>query len=512
MQTAAEMFEWAVRLMPDKPFIIFEDQIVTYREADQLSNKLANALSHIGLIPGDRISYLLPNVPLIGICELAFLKLGLTSVPLNSMAKGPEVSYIANNTGVKALITNAAGYEVVSEVKDNLPLIGNGIIVKDKDKFLGTLSFDDLVEKASDKFNSVIRNADDVACVLYTSGTTGRPKGTMQTHKSIFFGLKHMSSAHKLRFGKEVLLCALPIYNNFGRTVFFLNTISLCGTMVLIERWDTEKVLNAITKWGATYMGGTPTMYIYIMDGFKPEKHKMTIPLAFVGGSKCPPDVLVEFSQRFATNIVEGYGATELCGFVTTNPPIGIRKPGSAGLPIGDVRLKIVNDEGSIVKQGEVGEIVVETDMKAKGYWNDPENTQLAFRENGWFSGDLGYIDDDGYLYIVDRKKDLIIRGGANIFPIEVEEVLYSHPKVSMAAVIGIPDRIKGELPKAYVVLRKDEECTEKELLSYCRKRLAAYKVPVEIEFVKELPTNRVGKILRRELREKVLRELAQKH
>lgn len=510
MQTVTQMFEWAVRLMPDKPLMIFENEINTYLEADRLSSKLANALFHLGLTPGDRISYLLPNVPLIGICELAFQKLGLTSVPFNSMAKGPEVKYIANNTCVKAIITDVAGYEVISEVKDELPLIKDGLIIKGKDKFPNRLSFDDVVEKASDKFTPVVCNADDVACVLYTSGTTGRPKGTMQTHKSVFFGLTHMSSAHKLRFGREILLCVLPIYNNFGRTVFFLNAINLCSTIILIERWDTEKVLDAITKWGATYMGGTPTMYIYMIEGFKPKRHRVTLPLAFVGGAKCPPDVLAEFRERFAVNLVEGYGATELCGFVTTNPPIGIKKVGSAGLPIGDVRLKIIDDKGNILKQGEVGEVVVETDMKAKGYWNDPENTQLAFRENGWFSGDLGYLDEDGYLYIVDRKKDLIIRGGANIFPAEVEEILYSHPKVSMAAVIGIPDRIKGELPKAYVVLREGVECSEEELLSYCRKQLAAFKVPVAIEFVKELPINKVGKILRRELRERVLKEITQ--
>lgn len=509
MQTVPQMLEWGVRLAPDKPLIIFEDQVITYSEADRLSNKLANALSGLGLVKGDRAAYLLPNVPLIGICELAFLKLGLTSVPLNSMARGPEVKYIAENSGFKVLITDHSGYQVVSGVRDDLPLIAGGLIVSSDQTFPDAQSFRDLTESSGENFTPVPCRDDDVACILYTSGTTGSPKGTMQTHKSIFFGVTHMASAHKFRFGKEVFLCVLPIYNNFGRTVFFLNAINLCSTVILLERWDTEKVLDAITKWDATYIGGTPTMYIYLMEGFKPEKHRIKIPTAFVGGSKCPPDVLAQFRERFGVNLVEGYGSTELCGFVTTNPTAGIKKIGSAGLPIGDVTIRIVDDAGSEVKQGEVGEIVIESDMKSKGYWNDPENTQYAFREDGWYSGDLGYVDQDGYLFIVDRKKDLIIRGGANIFPIEVEEALYTHESVSMTAVIGIPDRVKGELPKAYVVLREGSACTEEELISHCRKRLAAYKVPTGIEFVDELPLNRVGKILRRTLREKVLKELA---
>lgn len=508
MFTLTQLLKRGVNLFPAKPFIIFEDKTITYLDFDRLTSQIANVLTHLGLKKGDPVSYFFPNTPLIPISDFGIQKIGGVAVPINSMAKGAEVKYILTNTNVKAILTDDNGYSILNDVKEQIPNLKH-IIVKSKEKYNDVLNFDNMINAASEDFESVLCDPDDVVGVLYTSGTTGAPKGTMQTQKSLFYGVTHMSSAHKLRFNRENFLCPMPLFNNFGRTVSLIGAIYNCGTLILLERWDTEKVLEAMTKWNATYFGGTPTMFIYMLQSFKEEKHKMTLPTAFVGGSKCPPDVIEEFKDKFPkVNLVEGYGATELCGFVTTNPPVGVKKLGSAGIPIGDVEITIVNDEAQQIPTGEVGEIVINTDMKAKGYWNDPENTSLAFREKGWFSGDLGYVDEDGYLYIVDRKKDLIIRGGANIFPIEVEETLYTHPKVMMAAVIGIPDRVKGELPKAYVVLREGEECTEKELIDYCRKKLAAYKVPVGVEFVKELPLNRVGKVLRRELREKVLRQI----
>ncbi|MFA4909668.1 MAG: class I adenylate-forming enzyme family protein [Desulfobacteria bacterium] len=507
MITLTKLLERAVKLVPQKPLIIYNDNIITYREFDRLTSKVANGLSHLGLKKRDCIAYFLPNTPLIAVCDFGIQKIGAVAVPINSMAKSKEVKHIINNTDVKAILTDQNGYEIVSEVRGQLPHLEH-VIIQSDEKPDDALAYNDIMEKASDQMAAVQCDPDDVVGVLYTSGTTGAPKGTMQTQKSLFYGITHMASSHKFRFGRENFLCPMPLFNNFGRTISLMGAINNCGTLVLLERWDTDMVLRTMTEWNCTYFGGTPTMFIYLMDGFKPDRHQMSLRMAFVAGAKCPLDVIEEFNEKFShVALVEGYGATELCGFVTTNPLIGVRKLGSVGVPIGDVEIQILSDDLQKLGPGETGEVVVETDMKSKGYWNDLENTQFAFREQGWFSGDVGYLDEDGYLYLMDRKKDLIIRGGANIFPVEVEETLHSHPKVKMAAVIGIPDHVKGELPKAYVVLHENEACTEQELIQYCREKMAVYKVPVAVEFRAELPLNAVGKILRRTLRDQVLKE-----
>ncbi len=504
MQTVAEMFASAINLVHDKPFIIYEGTEITYREMDRQTNSLGNAFLELGITKGDRVAYLFPSNPTIAICDLAIQKIGAVSVPFNAMAMSKDIKYIINNTEVRCLITDEKGYEMYKQVSDELPSL-KYIIVKSEAVIPGTLSFNELISKSSEVLTLVKCSPDDICTVLYTSGTTGVAKGTMQTHKSVYVGITQMSISHGLQFKSENMLVVLPIYNNFGRTVFMLSTIYNCGTLLLLERWKTENVLQVATKYGATYFGGTPTMFIYLLEGFDPKRHRFTPSLCFAAGAKCPVDVLNKFEQTFNTRVVEGYGATELCGFVTTNPPLGVSKIGSVGLPIGDVKMKVVDNEGKECPTGGIGEIIVSSDMMAKGYWGDSETSSKAFTEAGWVSGDLGYVDQDGYLFLVDRKKDLIIRGGANVFPQEIEEVFYSHPKVMMAAVVGIPDRVKGEVPKAFVVLKEGRDVSEQELLQFCREKLSAYKVPVGVEFRSELPTNKVGKVLRRELREQVL-------
>lgn len=504
MQTVAEMFATAVNLVPDKPFIVYEGIEITYREMDKQTNSLGNALLQLGNTKGERVAYLFPSSPIIATCDLAIQKIGAISVPIDVMSMSKELRYIINNTEARCLITDEKGYEVYKQIKDNMPSLKH-VIVKSEVPIPGTLSFDELISRFSDSLTPVKCSPDDVCTVLYTSGTTGTAKGTMQTHKSVYCGVVHMSSSHKMRFNRENLLCVLPIFNNFGRTVFMISVIYKCGTLLLIEHWGTEKVLEVATTYEATYFGGAPTMFIYLLEGFDPRRHRFNPSLCFVAGAKCPVDVLKKFKETFNTNVVEGYGSTELSGFVTTNPPAGLAKTGSVGIPIGDVTIKVVDDEGQEFPVGGIGEIVVSSDMMAKGYWGDPETTSRAFKADGWVSGDLGYIDQDGYLFLVDRKNDLIIRGGANVFPQEIEEVFYSHPQVMLAVVVGISDRVEGEVPKAFVVLKEGETVSEQELLQFCGERISAYKVPVGVEFRSDLPTSRVGKVLRRELINEVL-------
>ena len=505
MFTIAEILDRAVRLFPDKPYIIFEDEIMTYSELGSSASNVAHGLKDLGIEKGDSVAYLFPNKPVIPICDLGVQKIGGVVVPINSMARGPELRYILNNTNVKAFFTDANGYEILSSIRDEVPNLER-VIVKSESKLEGTFSLDEMLGSGRDTFESVVCEPGDPAVVLYTSGTTGSPKGAVQTQKSVYYGVSHASSAFKFRFGEEKFLCPMPLYNNFGHTGSMLTALYNCGTIILIERWNTEKVLDEMAKWDATWFGGTPTMYIYLLDRFQDDKHKMTLKTAMVAGAKCPSDVLDKYGKKFpSVALVEAYGATELSGICTLNPVAGPRKGGSAGIAIGDAIIRILDDEGNPVKAGDVGEVVVVADSVCKGYWNDAENSKAAFHPEGWLSGDVGYLDEDGYLFLVERKKDLIIRGGANIFPAEVEEILCSHPDVSLAAVIGVPDRVKGELPKGYVVLRKGSAVTEHELIAYCRENLAAFKIPVALEFVNELPLSGVGKVLRRQLRDQEL-------
>jgi len=502
MFTITEMLDRAVRLVPEKPFLTFDNEIMTYSQLGSLTSNVAHGLKDLGIDKGDSVAYLFPNKPLIPVCDLGVQKIGGVVVPINSMARAPELRYILNNTKVKAFFTDANGYEILSSIRNEVPTLER-VIVKSEGKLEGSVSLDEMLGSGRDSFESVVCEPDDAAVVLYTSGTTGSPKGAVQTQKSIYYGVSHASSAFKFRFGKEKFLCPMPLYNNFGHTGSMLTALYNCGTVILIERWNTEKVLEEMARWDATWFGGTPTMYIYLLDGFQDDKHKMTLKTAMVAGAKCPSDVLDKYSKRFpSVALVEAYGATELSGICTLNPVAGPRKIGSAGIALGDAIIRILDDKGNPLKAGEVGEVVVDADSVCKGYWNDAENSKAAFRPEGWLSGDVGYLDEDGYLFLVDRKKDLIIRGGANIFPGEVEEILCSHPDVLLAAVIGIPDRVKGELPVGYVIPRKGASVTEQELIAYCRENLAAFKIPVSLKFVDALPLSGVGKVLRRQLRE----------
>jgi len=501
MFTIPELTDRAVRLFPEKPFIYFNDKIITYANFGLQTSKLADVLTSLGSKKGSKVGYFFPNTPMIAIFDVGIQKIGGVTIPINIMSKSRELTHIINDSEAETLITDDNGYEIISKIRDMVPSLKH-VLVKSGKAHDGCHSLDELMDRASDQFTSIIVEPEDLTAVLYTSGTTGFPKGAMQTQKSVYYGVTHASSALKVRYAKEKVLCVMPFFNNFGR-VALLTALNSCGSIVLIERFDVEKVLSEMTKHSPTVFLGVPTMFVFLLAAFKPDEHIMSLKTALTAGAKCPSDLMKQYMERFPSlNLVEAYGATELCGICSLNPPAGKKKIGSAGPPIGDAIIKIVDDDGNVLKTLEIGEVVVDTETLIKGYLNDPENTQKAFKPEGWYSGDVGYIDEDGYLFIVERKKDLIIRGGNNIFPAEVEGIICSHSAVSMAAVIGIPDYTKGELPKAFVVLNKGQKVTEDELGAYCRANMAVYKVPVAFEFVEQLPLSNIGKILRRELRE----------
>jgi long-chain acyl-CoA synthetase len=285
-----------------------------------------------------------------------------------------------------------------------------------------------------------------------------------------------------------------------------MSCFTIGGTLIVVDRFDGDKVLDHVGRYGATYFAGTPTMFVYLIEAYDPKRHNVsTLRVTNSGGAHCPPELIRKVEERFEVTHLDGYGQTEGCGFTTLNPIVGVRKDNSVGTPLSNIWVKIVGDNEQDLEPGEVGEIVEKGDaFSVHGYWNRPEVNREVYR-NGWFhSGDLGYVDQDGYLYVVDRKQDLIITGGYNIYPVEVEDVLYTNPKVALAAVIGIPDPAKGEIAKAYIVLKSGEQATEDEMINFVRGKIAKFKAPRSVEFVQSLPQGPTGKILKRELRNQV--------
>ena len=506
MQLLGEMFERAAKEYPEKPAVIFEGKEFTYRELNHLIDRMANVLQGIGIERGDRILEFMANRVEFIITHFGSIKSGATAVPLNVMYKAHEIVYIANDTQAKAVITEQALVDVILGCAGQIPSL-KYIIVLGETSPEGTLSFQSMISKASASYRKPDVAMDDFVSIIYTSGTTGRPKGATQTHRSIFMNVIGDISANKLTSADRPV-CGLPLFNNFALSVVMMPTFFIGGTLIVVDRFEATKVLEHMSQFKGTYYAGTPTMYIYMLEKFDSKKYDMR-PMRVVnsGGAHCPYEVIREFEDKFGVDFLDGYGFTEGCGFSTLTPLVGIRKKNSVGTPISNIKIKIVDDNDQEVATGVVGEICDKGDNHSiHCYWNNPEANAKSYR-GGWFhSGDLGYIDKDGYLYITDRKADLIITGGQNIYPVEVEEVLYTNPKVAMAAVIGIPDKVKGELAKAFIVLKPGETSTENEIIQFVRERMAKFKAPRMVEFVKSLPQGPTGKILKRELKEQVLK------
>jgi long-chain acyl-CoA synthetase len=412
-----------------------------------------------------------------------------------------EITYIANDTAAKAIILDSDFLPLLEDIRSELPALKTVIVVGDNAPE-GTIPFQDLLSASEEQNASKDADFDDIVSIIYTSGTTGRPKGATQTHRSILTSVQAMSDFNKLNH-EDRLLCALPLFNNFAINVVMMSAFYTGSTLIVVDRFEAEKVLKNMTEHQATYFAGTPTMYVYLLQAYDPSTHDLkTMRVANCGGAHCPAALIEKVKRTFSVIFMDGYGQTEACGFTTLNPIVGIQKPESVGVPIANVWIKIVDHNFAELPAGEIGEIVQKGDVfSVHGYWHRPEINSETYKE-GWFcSGDLGYIDEDGYLYVVDRKQDLIITGGMNIYPVEVEEVLYTHPAVALAAVIGVPDEVKGELAKAYIVLKEGHSSTEEEIIEYVRSKIAKFKAPRIVEFVNFLPQGPTGKILKRELR-----------
>ncbi|WP_405860596.1 long-chain fatty acid--CoA ligase [Streptomyces sp. NBC_00090] len=480
---------------PGSTAIQLDDQALDYRALDERSARVAGWLAAQGIGAGDRVAILLPNIPHFAVVYYGVLRAGAVAVPMNPLLKSGEIGYSAGDCGARLILAWGAAMAEAGAAAAEL-----GIECADVTDpgFAAALA-------AAEPLDAVVdRDVDDLAVLLYTSGTTGRPKGARLTHGNL--GSNTATVARVLGMSAtDTVFGGLPFFHVFGQTCG-LNAAVLTGARItLLPRFDAAKALEILSRDRVTVMEGVPTMFLGLLAaadaaGSTGLGDAPALRLSVTGGSAMPVEVLHRFESVFGCPVVEGYGLSETAPVVTFGSLDGPRKPGSIGTPIEGVRVRLVDDEGKDVPEGEVGEIAVQGPNVMPGYWNRPEADAAAFTD-GWFrTGDLARRDEDGFYFIVDRKKDLVIRGGYNVYPREIEEVFYGHPAVAEAAVVGVPHEVHGEEIAAVVTLKPGAEVTADELREFVKARVAPYKYPRIVQLVPGLPKGPTGKILKREI------------
>ena len=486
---------------PDKTVAVYAGGQLSYGELDELSDRLAVGLAATGLRPGDVVALQLPNIPQFLVAYFGILKAGGVVMPINVMLKAPEVAFQLRDSGATTVITWEG---VLGDAAKGAEAAGvSGIYaVGHPPDAAGAAPFEHLLTHSGGVCPLAERALTDTAVIVYTAGTTGRPKGAELTHLQLYMNADIPGRLFGVQ-PDDVVITVLPLFHVFGLSSILNVCVRFGCTMSLIPRFDPAAVLAAIQRDRATIFEGVPTMFISLLsfpdlDGFDVS----SLRVAISGGASIPAPVLDAFEQHFGVVILEGYGLTETASTTTFNRSISERRVYSVGKPIWGTQTQIWDEESRVLPPGKdnVGEVVTRGLHVMKGYLNNPDATADAFA-GGWFhTGDLGYFDEDGFLFIVARKKELIIRGGYNVYPPEIEDVLHAHPAIAEAAVIGVPDDRLGEEVMAVVTLRPDASLSAPDLIAYCKEQMAAYKYPRVIEFRDELPKNAIGKVLKGEL------------
>jgi len=477
---------------PERPAIILNDTRLSYAELDAATARMAGYLVAQGIGPGDRVAVMLPNVPAFPVIYYGVLRMGGVVVPMNPLFKVREIEYYLSDSGATMIFgmpgeaqtaAEAAGVRFVPvEAADTIAMAG---IVGSADPIAEVAEVTD----------------DDTAVILYTSGTTGHPKGAELTHTNLNSNQDVSARTLFNLTENDVVMGCLPLFHVFGMTCGLNTVVATGASLTLIPRFDADAALDVIARDRVTVFQGVPTFYMAMLNKAAGRDTDLSsLRLAVAGGSSLPVEVLHQFEKTFDCMILEGYGLSETSPVASFNHPDAERKPGSIGFAIEGVEMAVVDESGDEVPTGEMGEIVIRGQNIMRGYWNQPEATAEAIRD-GWFhSGDLARRDSDGYFYIVDRIKDMILRGGLNVYPREVEEVLYEHPAIAEAAVVGVPHDTLGEEVAAFVVLAPDKSADPAEISQFVKDRLAGYKYPRQVTVVQSLPKTASGKILKREL------------
>ena len=494
---------------PDLPAVRFYQARLTYDQLWSQVRRCASALIELGIARGDRVALMLPNTPQYVIAYYGALRAGAVVVQVNPLYTARELQYILNNSGAETVVVADALYPVVQAACRPHTGVKRVLVTRRAggEVALGpeAQSFEAVVAQGSETPPEIPISPSDVAVLQYTGGTTGVSKGAMLTHFNLVANVTQLRgfSADPLQPGAGSILTVIPLFHVYGMTVCLNYCLAGGGELILLPRFELQEVMDTIKATRPTYFPGVPTMYVAVNNFPNAETYGIdSIKFLNSGSAPMPVEVMQTFEKRFGGTILEGYGLSEASPFTHGHPVGAIRKPGTVGIPAADTDCEIVDVETGqrVLPVGEPGEIRIRGPQVMAGYWRMPEETAVALR-NGWlYTGDIGKLDADGYLTIVDRKKDMIIASGYNVYPRDVEEVIYEHPAIQECCVAGVPDPYRGETVKAYLVLRPGASYDPDEFSAFCKERLAAYKVPKIVEIRETLPKSAVGKILRRQL------------
>ncbi len=512
-----DILERAAKRYPDKDALLFQENKMSFKELKDKVDRLATCLSGFGIKKGDSVAILLPNLIPCVISYYAILRIGAIVVMNNPLYSDRELEHQLNDSGARALITmDIFGNRMIDlRPKTGIrQIIYTSVLGTDVKPAENVYEWEYILSKTSPSPPVVELSFDDVAMYQYTGGTTGVSKGAMLTHRNLSCNVQQLASwiiaplKGVLKEGEGMSLSAPPFFHAFGLTAAMNSSIYLGWTQVLVPRPQPDKLLEAIRKFKPTFIFLVPSMYMGILDHPDFDKVDMkSIKFCGSGAAALPVEVIQKIEKKTGSPLMEGYGMTEASPITHVNPFEGLRKPGSVGVPIQNTLSRIVDLKDGItpVPVGEVGEIVFQGPQVMKGYLNMPEETAEALK-GGWLhSGDIGKMDEDGYFYVVDRKKDMVVSGGYNVYPKEIEDVYLEHPKVAEAAAIGVPHPTRGEQVKLMLILKEGESATEEEMIEYCSDKLAKYKWPTMVEFRSELPKSAVGKTLKHVLRKEKL-------
>jgi long-chain acyl-CoA synthetase len=461
---------------------------------------VGNALKKLGVKRGDRVILQMPNSPEVLQAFQGIWKIGAVTVPINYQIGTEETAYIYQDSGANIVITTPDFIDKVKEAQAKANGV-KSVIVVSEEKIEGALSFEELLKKSSPELEIVETDNDEIAALVYTSGTTGKPKGLMQTHYALYYTAKKVQETNSYSMN-TINVAMLPLCHSYGIGVMNSTNLRTHGKTVILRQFNVEQLFSAIDEYKVTSMAAVPTMYIYMLSYPDYAKYDLSSVQHFICGSApLSIETWKQFKEKFGGEIAEGWGLTEACANNSVNPIFGLKKVGSIGKPMIGMDMKIFDEEGREVPQGKEGEIVLRGPMVMKGYWNQPQATAEVIRNDWLHTGDIGYVDRDGYFFITDRKKDIIIKGGENISPRAIEEVLYAHPSIAEAAVIGITDNVYGEDIKAFVVLKPGQKTNSAEIIGYCQGKLKRFFMPKEVVILSAMPKSLVGKILKKELR-----------
>jgi long-chain acyl-CoA synthetase len=513
MLNLAVLLEDSARNVPEKCAVICGESRFTYAEIDAKANQIANALREIGIVPGDKVALSCANLPFFPIVYYGILKLGAVVVPLNILLKSREIAYHLTDSDAKAyfcfegtsdLPIGEHGFRGFSETETCESFTILTLDPNAETLYENTKTFWQFIENQPTEFATEQTNSDDTAVILYTSGTTGQPKGAELSHLNMLLNARLSDNMYP-RSEEDVHLITLPLFHSFGQTVQMNAGFYNRATLVLLPRFTPESALQLMQTHNVTLFAGVPTMYWALLnftdaDKFDLAKIAANLRMCFSGGSPLPVEVLKGFEAKFNTKIIEGYGLSETSPVAVFNKHDASRA-GSVGFPVWGVEIRLVDENGNDVADGELGEIIIRGHNIMKGYYKKPEATEAAIKDGWFYSGDIGRRDEEGYLFIADRVKDMILRGGFNVYPREIEEVLMTHEAVSLCAVVGITNDELGEEVKVYIVKKEGANADENEIIKWCKANMASYKYPRIVEFRENLPMTATGKILKRELR-----------